>query len=103
VLAALRDAAVPAEPVVSAYDADRDPQMLARGFWESVDHPVVGTQHYPGWPMRLASTPKQWHRSHAPLLGQHNDEVLGKELGLSVEALDELRAAQVIGDRPLHA
>ena len=103
VLASLRDAGVPAEPVVSGYDADRDPQMLARGFWESVDHPVVGTQSYPGWPMRLASTPKRWHRSHAPLLGQHNEEVLGKELGLSAEALDDLRAAHVIGDRPVHA
>jgi crotonobetainyl-CoA:carnitine CoA-transferase CaiB-like acyl-CoA transferase len=100
---ALRSAGVPAEPVVSGYDADRDPQMLARGFWESLDHPVVGVHRYPGWPMRLTSTPSRWHRSHAPLLGQHNDEVLGKELGLTAEELDALRDANVIGDRPLHA
>jgi crotonobetainyl-CoA:carnitine CoA-transferase CaiB-like acyl-CoA transferase len=103
VLAALRDAAVPAEPVVSAYDADQDLQMLARAFWESLEHPVVGAQTYPGWPMRLASTPKRWHRSHAPLLGEHNEEVLGEELGLSAEELADLRAAHIIGDRPLHA
>jgi hypothetical protein len=29
--------------------------------------------------------------------------VLGKELGLGAEELDDLRAAHVIGDRPLHA
>jgi crotonobetainyl-CoA:carnitine CoA-transferase CaiB-like acyl-CoA transferase len=102
-LVALRDAAVPAEPVVSAYDADRDRQMLARDFWQSVVHPVVGAQTYPGWPMRLESTPERWYRSPAPLLGQHNEEVLGKELGLGAEELDDLRAAHVIGDRPLHA
>jgi crotonobetainyl-CoA:carnitine CoA-transferase CaiB-like acyl-CoA transferase len=103
IVTAFRNAGVPAEPVVSAYDADRDPQMLARGFWEALDHSVVGVQHYPGWPMRLSSTPNQWHRSHAPLLGQHNEEVLGKELGLSADELDALREAKVIGDRPLHA
>jgi crotonobetainyl-CoA:carnitine CoA-transferase CaiB-like acyl-CoA transferase len=88
---------------VSGYDADQDPQMLARDFWVSLNHPVVGVQTYPGWPMRLASTPTRWHRSHAPLLGEHNEEILGKELGLSAEELDDLRKANVIGDRPLHA
>jgi crotonobetainyl-CoA:carnitine CoA-transferase CaiB-like acyl-CoA transferase len=102
-LVALRDATVPAEPVVSAYDADQDRQMLARDFWQSLDHPVVGAQTYPGWPMRLESTPARWYQSPAPLLGQHNEEVLGKELGLGAEELDDLRAAHVIGDRPLHA
>jgi crotonobetainyl-CoA:carnitine CoA-transferase CaiB-like acyl-CoA transferase len=102
VLAAFRSAGVPAEPVVSGYDADRDSQMLARGFWQSLEHPVVGVQRYPGWPMRLASSPRRWHRSHAPLLGQHNEEILGKELGLSAEELDALREAHIIGDRPVH-
>jgi crotonobetainyl-CoA:carnitine CoA-transferase CaiB-like acyl-CoA transferase len=95
VLAAFRSAGVPAEPVVSGYDADQDPQMLARDFWEALDHPVVGMQRYPGWPMRLASTPNRWHRSHAPLLGEHNEEVLGA-LGYSTERLAELRTAGVI-------
>jgi crotonobetainyl-CoA:carnitine CoA-transferase CaiB-like acyl-CoA transferase len=102
IVEAFRNAGVPAEPVVSAYDADRDPQMLAREFWEALDHPVVGVQRYPGWPMRLSNSPNAWHRSHAPLLGQHNEEVLGKELGLSADELDALREAKVIGDCPLH-
>jgi crotonobetainyl-CoA:carnitine CoA-transferase CaiB-like acyl-CoA transferase len=92
---------VPAEPVVPAWSIDQDEQMEARGFWEEVDHPVVGTHRYPGWPMKLSDGPGQWYRSPAPLLGQHTAEVLGKELGMTPEELAALRDAGVIGDRPL--
>ncbi|HVM67872.1 MAG TPA: CoA transferase [Acidimicrobiales bacterium] len=87
-----------AEPVVNAYDADKDEQMIARGFWEPVEHPLVGELRYPGWPMRLVPGPDRWYRAPAPLLGQHNDEVLA-ELGLTGAERDALRADGVIGDR----
>jgi crotonobetainyl-CoA:carnitine CoA-transferase CaiB-like acyl-CoA transferase len=90
---------VPVEAVVNAYDADKDEQMNGRGFWEPVEHPIVGELRYPGWPMRITPGPERWYRGPAPLLGQHNDEVLG-ELGVTGEELDALRAAGVIGDRP---
>jgi crotonobetainyl-CoA:carnitine CoA-transferase CaiB-like acyl-CoA transferase len=99
--AELRGSNVPAEPVVPAWSIDQDEQMEARGFWEEVDHPVVGTHRYPGWPMKLSDGPGQWYRSPAPLLGQHTAEVLGKELGMTPEELAALRDAGVIGDRPL--
>jgi crotonobetainyl-CoA:carnitine CoA-transferase CaiB-like acyl-CoA transferase len=100
-LAELRRSEVPAEPVVPAWRIDQDEQMQARGFWEEVDHPVAGTHRYPGWPMKLSDGPTRWHRTPAPLLGEHTAEVLGKELGLTVEELAVLRDADVIGDRPL--
>jgi len=99
-LETLRATGVAAEPVVFPYDIDRDPQLLARGFWETVGHPVVGVQRYPGWPMRLSGGPDRWHRSPAPLLGQHNDEILAAQLGLSREEIDALRDANIIGNRP---
>ena len=100
VRAVLEAAGVPCEAVVPASDIDHDAQMLARGFWEPVEHPLVGTQRYPGWPMRLSGGPERWYRTAAPLLGQHTEEVLGKDLGVSAAELAELRQAGVIGNRP---
>jgi crotonobetainyl-CoA:carnitine CoA-transferase CaiB-like acyl-CoA transferase len=100
-LAELRAVDVPAEPVVHSYAIDNDKQMRSRGFWQPVAHPIVGTHQYPGLPIRMSGGPAQWYRSPAPLLGQHTEEVLKKELGLTDEQLAELREAKVIGDRPL--
>jgi crotonobetainyl-CoA:carnitine CoA-transferase CaiB-like acyl-CoA transferase len=99
-LAVLRGAGVPAEPVAWPYDLDQDEQLRARDFYEEVDHPVVGRQRYPGWPMRLSGGPTRWYRSPAPLLGQHTEEVLREELGLNEEELAALREAHVIGTQP---
>jgi crotonobetainyl-CoA:carnitine CoA-transferase CaiB-like acyl-CoA transferase len=99
-LAALAAADVPAEPVVHAYDVDNDDQMNARGFWEPVAHPVVGTHRFPGWPIRYSEGPSRWFRAAAPLLGQHTEGVLRDELGISDDELSALREARVIGTRP---
>ena len=47
-------------------------------------------------PMRFSSGPHRFHRRHAPLLGEHNREVLS-ELGLTEPEIDELEANGVIG------
>jgi crotonobetainyl-CoA:carnitine CoA-transferase CaiB-like acyl-CoA transferase len=100
VLDALRAAGVPAEPVVPAHLADRQELFAARGYFEEVDHPVVGPKRYPSLPFRLASHTGPWFTRPAPLLGQHNDEVLS-ELGFDAAGRERLRAEQVIGEVPL--
>jgi crotonobetainyl-CoA:carnitine CoA-transferase CaiB-like acyl-CoA transferase len=75
-----------------------DPQLVERGYYVELDHERTGTRRYPGWPMRFSSGWRQ-HRRGAPTLGQHNDEILGDELGLNTPELDRLRDAGVIGDR----
>ena len=65
-------------------DCVTDPQLKERGFWVEVEHPVTGKQIYPGDPLHAKSSP--WRvRMPAPLLGQHNDEILGS-LGKSGSA-----------------
>jgi crotonobetainyl-CoA:carnitine CoA-transferase CaiB-like acyl-CoA transferase len=98
-LAVLQSAGVGCEPVVHSYDVDLDGQMNARAFWEEVDHPVVGPKRFPGWPMQYGGRSGPWFRRAAPLLGQHNDEVLGA-LGISAEEREALRANGIIGTRP---
>ena len=101
---ALTAAGVPAAEVISPGAVDRNPQLVERGFFEPIHREVIGIHHVPSLPYRFASRgPAPWHRTPAPLIGEHNDEVLGGELGLGPEELARLRNSTVIGERPLHA
>ena len=91
-------AGVPAAPVVDPRVSSANPQMVARGFFEPLAHPVVGEHPVPTLPYRLEGV-ERWTRSPAPLLGQHNRELLGDILGLDAAELDRLEADGVIGTR----
>ena len=71
------------------------PQHKDRGFFEEVDHPVMGRVTMPGAPFKLLETPWQPRRP-APLLGEHNQEVYGERLGYSSQQLVRLRQQGVI-------
>jgi crotonobetainyl-CoA:carnitine CoA-transferase CaiB-like acyl-CoA transferase len=92
---------VPAAPVADPRASSLHPQHAARGFFEEVEHPVVGRQPVPTVPFRYASV-AHWIRRPAPTLGQHNGEILRDLLGLSAAELAALEAAGVIGTRPRH-
>jgi crotonobetainyl-CoA:carnitine CoA-transferase CaiB-like acyl-CoA transferase len=96
----LGDAGIPVAPVVLPPDVVDNAQLRARGFFETLDHPYTGPTEYAGLPFARLRGVDRWCRRPAPALGQHNDEVLGGELGLTPEELARLRVAQVIGDRP---
>jgi crotonobetainyl-CoA:carnitine CoA-transferase CaiB-like acyl-CoA transferase len=82
--------------VHTAEDIVNDPQLEARNFFVELEHKELGRSFtYPGGPYTLAETP--WRlRRRAPLLGEHNREIYGTELGLSAGELATLRAAHVI-------
>lgn len=96
----LRDAGVPAARVMEAAALLSDPQLLARGFWETVDHPVAGSFLCTGMPFAFVGKPRRWIRRMAPLYGQHTGEVLTGVLGSSEEDLARLRAAGATSARP---
>jgi CoA:oxalate CoA-transferase len=63
------------------------PQYVAREVIVEQHHPVAGAVRQPGPSIRYSATP--WSlRTPAPLLGQHNDEVLGP-LSLGEPAIAE--------------
>jgi crotonobetainyl-CoA:carnitine CoA-transferase CaiB-like acyl-CoA transferase len=100
-VASLTKAGVPAAAVVLPGDIEENPQHQARTFFEELSHPVAGTQRYPGLPFRMAAGPDHWFETPPPLIGEHNDIVLGEELGLSDEERNRLRELSIIGTRPL--
>ncbi|HKK50655.1 MAG TPA: hypothetical protein VKA74_03670, partial [Myxococcota bacterium] len=59
-----------------------------------------GPTPYPNLPIRFSGLGPGLHRSPPPTMGQHNEEVLGGELGLTREALDALREKKIIGEAP---
>ncbi|OEU88940.1 CoA-transferase [Streptomyces abyssalis] len=78
-VARLLDAGVPAGPILDYEQLlgdDPDPHAEARGMVEEYDHPVAGRKRVLGFPVKLGRTPARMRR-HPPLLGQHNDELLG--------------------------
>lgn len=75
------------------------PQFDARGFYEEVAHPAVGTHLMPGQPFRLRGVDR-WIRHPTPTLGQHNHELLS-ELGLSAAEIGGLEATGQIGTAPV--
>ena len=65
---------VPLVPVKSAADLHNSPQYRHRGFFQDVNHPVLGTAAYPTVPYLLSASPARI-TSAAPTLGQHTAEI----------------------------
>ncbi len=97
---ALRATGVAAAPVTAPVALLRDPQLLARGFWETVEHPVAGSFRCTGMPFAFVGKPRRWIRRASPLYGQHTSEVLTALLGHGEQDLAELRQSGTIGARP---
>ena len=99
-VATLRAAGVPASEVANPSRLlETNPQLRARGYFETTEHPVVGAMPLPSLPFRYASV-ERWLRSPAPTMGQHNERVLRGVLGLSSEDIADLEAEGMIGTRP---
>jgi len=94
VMLRMQSAGVAAGVVRTCEDIHYDPQLLARGFFQEVEHPVIGRHHYEGPGFKLSKTPSQFQRP-APCLGQHNEHVYTKILGIPDEEFAELLAEGV--------
>jgi crotonobetainyl-CoA:carnitine CoA-transferase CaiB-like acyl-CoA transferase len=100
IVATLWDAGVPVAKVMQPHRQTELEQLAFRGFFEEVDHPVNGPARLSTVPMRFSAGPNTFHTEHAPLLGQHNHELL-TELGLSDAEIAGLEADGVIGSAPV--
>jgi len=73
-----------------------DPHLQDRDFFVPVEHPELGREFtYPGPAAIYNASP--WRISRrAPLIGEHNEEILGGEVGLSQADLAELKKSGII-------
>ena len=71
-------------------DVMQDPHLEDRGFWTEVEYPEIGkTLRHPGPAAIFNGSP--WRISRrAPLIGEHNEEIMCGELGLSMSELTAL-------------
>lgn len=82
---------VPCAPVKQLREVDTDPHLIARGMIRHVDHPKNGRVPTVGNPLRVSPDVGIAPITPSPSVGQHQAEVLGKFLGMSAEAAEELR------------
>jgi len=90
---------VPCAPALRRNEVLTHPQVVAAGCIIETEHHAAGRLRQARPPARFDRTPSTIRRG-APLLGEHNDEVLG-ELGYSDSTRSELRAAKIIGSETL--
>ncbi|KMO80648.1 CoA transferase [Mycolicibacterium chubuense] len=96
IVTTLWDHGVPVAKVMQPHRQTELPQLSARGFFETVPHPVNPPAPHGTLPFRLSRGPERVHTTPAPLLGEHNADVL-RELGLDDDEIGRLEADGIIG------
>jgi crotonobetainyl-CoA:carnitine CoA-transferase CaiB-like acyl-CoA transferase len=99
----LWSAGVPVGLVTLPHEQTDLPQLKARGFFETVEHPLAGSVRHPRYPARFAHGPVVDNRAAAPLLGHDNAELLETILGLDASQIATLETKNVIGSAPTGA
>lgn len=94
VMRSLGEVGVPCGAVLDSGDVLANEQLKARGMITTIEHPTRGTFTMPGCAVQLSDSPVQVQP--APLLGQHNAEVLGALLGLTTADLAALKETGVV-------
>jgi crotonobetainyl-CoA:carnitine CoA-transferase CaiB-like acyl-CoA transferase len=92
---------LPWAPVSTLEEMVNSPQLLARNFFVSVEHPDLhetkaSHYKYPGTPYRFDIQRSKFNVRRAPLIGEHNTQVYQEKLGLAPDDLERLSANNVI-------
>ncbi len=86
---------VAAIPVMGAEERLFNPHFRERGLYSDIEHPSLGTEPIYNIMWNLDKTPPAIRR-HAPLLGEHNQQIFGGLLGMATEEITRLEEEQVL-------
>lgn len=90
----LEDHGVPSGPVHFIEELFEHPQTIENGLITEVEHELLGHMRMVAPPFQMSDSPLS-AQGPSPVLGGHNDEVLGS-LGYSEEQIDQMREGGVI-------
>ncbi len=91
----LQSRGVAAMPVMDARERLEDRHNRERGLYQEIEHPALGMEPIFNLMWKMEKTPPSIRR-HAPLLGEHNQQVFGGLLGLDDAEISRLEAAQIL-------
>jgi crotonobetainyl-CoA:carnitine CoA-transferase CaiB-like acyl-CoA transferase len=94
-LQVLEESRIPAAPVMSIVETISHPYFKARKMVRTVPDPILGEVTIPGFPFKYSAFP-ELPDIQAPLLGEHNAEVLREQLGYSGEQVAELQKSGIL-------
>jgi crotonobetainyl-CoA:carnitine CoA-transferase CaiB-like acyl-CoA transferase len=86
----LQTEGVPCGSVRDVAETLQDPHLSARQMIEAVEHATAGVVRMLGIPIKLSETPGAV-RTAPPTLGQHTDQILRTDLGLTQAEVARLR------------
>jgi crotonobetainyl-CoA:carnitine CoA-transferase CaiB-like acyl-CoA transferase len=86
---------MPVAPVYQVNECMEDPHLKERGMFFYLEHPRAGRYRTVSFPVKFSEI-QPVERSAAPLVGQHNREVLEELLGYDSGRVDELEKGGVI-------
>jgi crotonobetainyl-CoA:carnitine CoA-transferase CaiB-like acyl-CoA transferase len=91
---------VPFAPVLAVEEAMAHPHHRGRKIVRTIEDRFLGSYDVPGFPLRFSEYP-ELRTMEAPILGEHNAEILREYLGYPAERVQQLEADGVLfrGDR----
>lgn len=91
----LDEAGIPNAKVATVADVAASPQIAARGMIAEVEHASLGSLRFPASPIKMEKSRQDVYKA-PPTVGEDNDDVYSRILGLSREAIAQLRSSGAI-------
>jgi formyl-CoA transferase len=85
---------IPVGPILSMKEIAEEQSLRATGTVVEVDHPTRGKYLTVGNPVKMSDSITEVKRS--PLLGEHTEQILSKELGYSAKEIEEIKTSGAI-------
>jgi len=95
IMEVLQENGIAAIPTFNGRMVPQDPHCRERGILAEVEHPELGNRLVVGPPWRLSDTPTRTPCA-APLIGEHNQYVLGELLGMPQDEITRLVEDEVV-------